>query len=99
MVLVQHDLEIAERRVLRPEIAGESGVARRDREQEQVVYRQQGPYQDRDADEQKLRLARDLGYGTAHGLSCHLDRRLIMKYTSGRTSGSAETIAAIDRLT
>ncbi len=48
MVLLRDRLEVAQGRLVRPQRAGERRVLRRDREQEDVVDRDQRPQQDRD---------------------------------------------------
>ena len=95
MLLLENDFEIMQRRMIRPELAGERRLLRRDREQEKVIDRQHRPQQDGNADQQQLRLRAR----AAPGRMFHFDKRFIMKYTSGRTSGNAHTIAAIDRST
>ena len=94
VLLPEHDLEIAQGRVVRPELARECVLLRRDREQHHVVDRQEGPGEDRDADEEELRVGR---YGVpvegalrrrrsgrvmaedGSGGRAHFDSRFIMK--------------------
>ncbi len=94
MLLVKDDREIMQRRMIRPELARERVLLRRDREQEHVIDRQHGPDEDGDADQQQARLGADV----AKGRELHRDSRFIMKYISGSTNGSAQTIEAIARL-
>jgi YD repeat-containing protein len=75
MLLLEHDGEIVERRVVRPQIAGECRVFGRDREQHHVVDRRDRPQQHRNADQQQLGFGRD---GAQRG-QAHFDNRLIMK--------------------
>jgi hypothetical protein len=70
VLLAEHDLEVAKRRMVRPQLAGERVLLRRDREQEQVVDRQQRPDRDGNADQKQLRLGDDF---------LHRERRFIMK--------------------
>ncbi len=72
VLLLEHDGKIVERRMVRPQIARESGFLRRDREQEHVINRQDGPQEDRDADQQQFGFGRD-------GARAHFDNRFIMK--------------------
>src|SRR5262245_45389504 len=95
VLLPEHDAKIAQRRMVRPELAGEGGFLRGDREKKKMIDRQHGPYQHRNADQQKLRLSGDL----SSRREPHRESRFIMKYTSGSTRGSAITIAPIDRST
>ena len=76
----------------RPELAREGRVLGRNREQEHVVDRNQGPQQDRDADQQQGRFGADAAHELGAG---HFDSRFIMKKTSGRISGRAQTIEAM----
>ena len=63
--------------MVRPELAREGRFLRRDGEQEQVIDRQHRPDEDRDADQQQLRLGRAV---LRRQLSSrHLDSRFIMK--------------------
>ena len=65
-------------------------------EQEDVVDRQNRPQKDRDADQQQLRFGPDLAQRTP---AAHRESLFIMKYTIGSTSGIAQTMVAIARLT
>ena len=94
MLLLENDFEIMQRRMIRPELAGERRLLRRDREQEKVIDRQHRPQQDGNADQEQLRFRAYLPPGESH-----LERRFIMKYTNGSTNGNAHTIAAIDKST
>jgi hypothetical protein len=75
MLLVEHDLEIVQRRMRGPELSGERVLLRRDREQEHVVDRHHGPDEDGDADQQQLRFRSDF----SEGRQLHRDNRFIMK--------------------
>ena len=75
MLLAEHDLEIVQGRMIRPDLARERVLLRRDREQEHVVDRDHGPEEDRDADQQELRLFA----GLAERREFHRDNRFIMK--------------------
>jgi len=75
VLLAEHDLEVAQRRVVRPDRAREGGLLRRDGEHEQVVDRQQRPDQDGDADQEEPRLVGDAAE-RRHG---HRESRFIMK--------------------
>src|SRR5258706_10509635 len=90
MVLQADRFEIAQRRLGGPQRAGERRILGRDREQEDVVDRQQRPQQDRDRHQVEPGVARD-------PLHCWspFDRFFIMYQTSGSTSGIAQTIVAI----
>ena len=92
VLLLEHDLEIAEGRMARPELAREGRVLGRNREQEHVIDRNQGPQQDRDADQQQGRFGADAAHELGAG---HFDSRFIMTKTSGRISGRAHTIEAM----
>ncbi|MGY4425327.1 hypothetical protein ACVWY2_007776 [Bradyrhizobium sp. JR6.1] len=74
MLLVEHDREIMQRRMRRPQLAGERVLLRRDREYEHVVDRDHGPDEDRDADQQQLGFGADF----AEGGQLHRDNRFIM---------------------
>ena len=76
VLLGEHDLEIAQGRLGWPELAREGRVLRRNREQEHVVDRDQGPQQDRDADQQQPRLEADAAQDLAW---VHRESRFIMK--------------------
>src|SRR5215831_6820736 len=95
VLLAEHDLEVVQRGMVGPELARERRFLGRNREQEQMVDRQHRPDEHGDADQQQLRFGRD----RAPGRGLHRDSRFIMKYTSGSTSGSAHTMAAIARST
>ena len=75
MLLVEHDVEIMQRRMIRPELAGERILLRRDREQEHVVDRHHGPDQHGNADQQQARFNADF----AECWQLHRDNRFIMK--------------------
>src|ERR1700731_1167840 len=92
MLLIKYNLEIVQRRMRGPQFSGKRIFLRRDREQEHVIDRQHGPDEHGNADQQKPCLGTDI----AQGRELHRDSRFIMKKTSGSTSGSAQTIAAID---
>src|SRR5262249_47056641 len=92
VLLLQHDGKIVQRRVIRPEIAREGGILRRDGEQYHVIDWQNRPQKDRNANQQQLTPRRD-------SAGIHFDNRFIMKKTSGSTSGNAATMAAIERST
>src|SRR5216684_495621 len=94
MLLAENHREIVQGGMVGPQIAGEGGILGRDREQGQMIDRQHGPQQQRNADQQQLGLGCD-----AAEREFHFDSRFIMKNTSGSTSGSAQTIAAIERST
>ncbi len=79
MLLFEHDLEIVQGRMIRPQLAGERVLLRRDREQEHVVDRHHGPDEHGNADQEQPRL----GAGFAERGQPHRDNRFIMKYTSG----------------
>src|SRR6266478_8102755 len=73
--LGEDDLEIAQRRMIGPQLAGESRILRRDGEQEKMVERQHRPQEDGNADQQQLGFRRDVaqrGYR-------HFDNRFIMR--------------------
>ena len=59
MLLAEHDLEVVQRRMVRPQLPAHRLILRRDREQDQVVDRQHRPDQQGDADQQQLRLGGD----------------------------------------
>ena len=92
MLLPEDDAEVSQGRMIGPQLARETLVLGRQREQEHVVDRQQRPDDDRYADQQQLGLVDD-------DAALHRDSRFIMKYTSGRTNGIATTIVAIARST
>ena len=94
MLLVEHDVEIVQRRMIGPQLARERVFLRRDREQEHVVDRHHGPDEHGNADQQQARLGADF---LERG-QLHRDNRFIMKYISGSTNGSAQTMEAIARL-
>jgi hypothetical protein len=75
VLLAEHDAEVVQGRMVGPELAGECGFLGRNREQEQVIDRQQGPDQHRNADQQEPRLGADL----ACRREPHRDSRFIMK--------------------
>src|ERR1700731_2928529 len=98
MLLIKYNLEIVQRRMRGPQFSGKRILLRRDREQEHVIDRQHGPDEDGNADQQQARLGTDIAQGgQRQGRKLHRDSLFIMKYISGSTSGSAQTIAAIDR--
>jgi hypothetical protein len=73
--LVEHDVEIVQRRMRGPQFAGECILLRRDREQEHVVDRHHGPDEHGDADQQQLRFGADF----SEGGQFHRESRFIMK--------------------
>src|SRR5207253_7257075 len=95
VLLPKHDFEVMQGRMIGPELARERRLLGRDRKQKQMVDRYQRPEEHRNADQQQLRLRRD----ALEGRHLHFESRFIMKYTSGKTSGSAHTMDAIDRST
>src|ERR1700680_243018 len=95
VLLFEHHLEVMQRGIVRPQFAGERRFLRRDREQEQMVERQQRPDKHWNADQQQL----SLGADGAERRQFHFANRFIMKNTSGSTNGNAHTIAAIDMST
>src|SRR5207248_9171723 len=92
VLLAEHHAEVVQRRMVRPDPAGRHGLARRDRQHEQVIHRDHRPQEHRDADQDQSRLVEDF-------VQLHLESLFIMKYTSGSTSGSAITIEAMARST
>ena len=72
VLLLQHDGKIVQRRMIRPQVAREGGILRRYGEQHHVIDRQNRPQEDRDADQQQLRLGRN-------SARIHFDNRFIMK--------------------
>ncbi|MGY3031264.1 hypothetical protein ACVIIV_000434 [Bradyrhizobium sp. USDA 4354] len=96
MLLLEHDLEIVERRMVRPQLARERVLLRGDREQEHVIDRDHRPQEDGNADQQEPRFGRDFApRKLSYAGELHRDNRFIMKYTSGRTNGIAQTMDAI----
>src|SRR5256885_5034019 len=94
-VLLAHDgAEVPERRLVGPQRAGERRVLRRDREQEDVVDRQQGPQKNRDRQQEQDRFPVE----PSHCRSPR-ERFFIMNHISGSTSGMAQTMVAIARST
>ena len=93
VLLQEYELEILQRRILRPQAPREAAVLARNREQEHVINRHEGPQQDRNADQDQGRFIEPLA--RVHLSSGPPDRRLTMKYTSGSTNGSAVTMVAI----
>ena len=79
MLLVKHDVEIMQRRMIGPEFAGESVFLRRDREQEHVIDRQHGPDEHGNADQQQPRFGADVAPGMNVSGQLHRDSRFIMK--------------------
>jgi hypothetical protein len=75
VILSEHDGEIVERRVLRPQIAFEGGLLGRHREQHHVVDRRERPQQHGNADQQEL----GFGGDSAERRQLHFDIRFIMK--------------------
>src|SRR4029450_13235614 len=91
MVLVEQYAEIVQRRMCRPQLARERVLLRRDREQEHVVDRHHGPDEHGNADQEQFCFGADF----AECWQLHRDNRFIMKYTSGSTTGRAQTMCAI----
>src|SRR5207248_11476941 len=90
MVLAEHDDEVVQRGLRRPERAGECRIFRGNGEQKDVIDRQQRPQQDRDRDQPELGLSDEFTHRPSSAES-----RLIMKYNRGRTNGSATAMVAI----
>ncbi len=82
--------------MIRPQLARERVLLRGDREQEHVVDRNHRPQEDGNTDQQQPRFDRDVAPGKfAYAGKLHRDNRFIIKYTSGRTNGIAQTMEAI----
>ena len=92
MLTVKHDVKVLQRRVFRPQSATGGGVFGGHRKQDHVVDGQQRPNRQWNADQQQL------GFG-GNFFQAHLDSLFIMKYTKGKTKGSATTMEAIAKST
>ncbi|MGY3652219.1 hypothetical protein ACVWW2_007510 [Bradyrhizobium sp. LM4.3] len=60
MLLLEHDFEVVQRRMIRPQFARERVLLRRDREQEHVIDRYHRPQEDGNADQEQPRFGRDI---------------------------------------
>ena len=92
MLPLEHDLEVLQGGVCRPQGAGGGGIAGRDREQDHVIDGEQSPNQHRDTNQQQL------GFG-CNFFDTHFDSLFIMKKTSGSTKGKATTMEVIAKST
>ena len=92
MLLGEDDLEVLQRRLVGPELAGQHRFLVGNREHEEVIDRQQRPDQDGDRDQEQLTFVEELLHASGP-----FDRRFTITKTIGRISGMATMIEAMPR--